>query len=522
MQTQISIKTALISVSNKTGIVEFAKELTRCRIKILATGGTASLLKKHNISITEISEYTGFPEIMAGRLKTLHPKIHGGLLGRRDQDQAVMLEHGIDAIDLVVVNLYPFAETIAAADCTLAQAIEQIDVGGPTMLRAAAKNYSAVTVITDPNDYDVVLQEIQHKQSTSLELRYQLAQKVFAITANYDQQIATYLAQSTTNSDLFPENFAPQYKLSQKLRYGENSHQQAALYTGLTPAPGTLAHAEFLQGKELSYNNLIDADCALCCVQELDPNVSACVIVKHATPCGVAEADTLLAAYTKAYACDPESAFGGIIACNKPLDKITAETLSRQQFVEVIIAPEFHPEAVLVLKQKANVRLLAYGALASRQPTLTLRSISGGLLAQEYDSAEISAAELTIVTERKPSAAELQDLLFAWRVVKFTKSNAIVYAKNRSTLGIGTGQTSRVFAAKIAALRAEMAGFSLNQAVLASDAFFPFADSIELASKEGISAIIQPGGSKRDNEVIAAANAANIAMVFTGVRHFRH
>lgn len=524
MQTQLPIKRALMSVSNKKGIVEFATQLIAWNIEIVATGGTAQLLKEQQIPVTEVSHYTGFPEIMDGRVKTLHPKIHAGLLARRGRDEATLAELDIGTIDLLVVNLYPFRETIAKPNCALTEAIEHIDIGGPTLLRAAAKNYTAVTVVIDPDDYPELLEEMQKQpHGTTLRLRQRLAQKVFANTSSYDNAIADYLLQQTAEVPLFAEHYQPQFQRQEILRYGENPHQQAAYYKNITQTAGTLADTKLLQGKTLSYNNMIDADCALQAILELDPHRASCVIIKHATPCGVAEGDNLLAAYTKAYRCDPESAFGGIIAFNQTLTANVAATLLDQQFVEVVLAPNIAADAALLFTKKPNIRLLQYNAQSPHtSPPLALHTISGGLLVQQQDTLHLSQQELTVVTAQKPSADEWRDLLFAWRVVKFVKSNAIVFAKDTMTLGIGGGQTSRVFSAKIAVLRAECAGLSLENAAMASDAFFPFADSIEFAAKHNIRTIIQPGGSKRDDAVINAANAAGIAMVFTGTRHFRH
>lgn len=527
MLTQPLVKHALISVSDKTGIVEFAKKLIRCGISIVATGGTAKLLQQHQIAITDISDYTGFPEIMDGRVKTLHPKIHGGLLGRPGIDDAVMQQHQIAAIGLVVVNLYPFSATIAKSDTTLAQAVEQIDIGGPTMLRAGAKNFDAVTCVVDPSDYDQVIQSLeQHAGSTTLDLRQQLALKVFQHTAHYDSIVSSYLAQQfkqNTTDTSFPQCYQPTFTQLSELRYGENPQQKAAFYRDQQTSEASLANATLLQGKALSYNNLIDADCALQCVQSLNPKQSGCVIIKHATPCGVAQGASPLDAYNKAYRCDPQSAFGGIVAFNQTPDEATITKILAQQFVEVLLAPKLNQATRQLLAKKTNLRVLVFGeSTAKPQTQWALHSVSGGLLIQEQDTYCVQPEALKMVTQRQPTDNELQDLLFAWHVVKYIKSNAIVFAKDQATLGIGTGQTSRVFSAEIAALRAQSVNLSLQNAVLAGDAFFPFADGIEVAAKHGISAIIQPGGSKRDAEVIDAANAANIAMVFTGIRHFRH
>lgn len=512
-----TIQRALISVSDKEGLVDFATQLNQRGIELIATGGTADLLQKNNIPTLPISEYTGFPEIMNGRVKTLHPKIYGGLLGRRGKDDAVMQQQEILPIDLLVVNLYPFAATIAKENCRMDEAIEQIDIGGPAMLRAAAKNFQDVTVVVDPKDYSEVLQAIDEKQATPLTLRQRLAQKVFMHTSEYDRMIANYLQNDTQE---FPAIYQPQFNLQQTLRYGENPHQKAAFYRLPEKNHGTLATANLLQGKQLSYNNMIDADCALSLVRSLDPQKSACVIIKHATPCGVAQGDNPLEAYQKAHSSDSESAFGSTIAFNQCLDEPLANAL-KSLFVEVILAPAIDPQAKDLLAKKPNLRVLIYN---KKKPIKTYahHSISGGLLLQEEDQCNISVEDFSIVTQRQPSDNEMQNLLFAWRVVKFTKSNAIVFANNEMTLGIGCGQTSRVFATRIAVLRAQAANLTLENSVLASDAFFPFADSIQVAAEQKVSAIIQPGGSKRDLEVIEAADAANIAMVFTGIRHFRH
>src|SRR3990167_1639392 len=522
MQTQPPIKRALISVSNKKGIVEFAVQLHSRNIEILASGGSARLLKTHHIPVTEIADYTGFPEILDGRVKTLHPKIHAGLLARRGIDDDTLQQHAINPIDLLVVNLYPFRETIQNPSVSLSTALENVDIGGPTLLRAAAKNYQHVTAVVDPDDYELVLQALQQHNAVPLELRLQLAQKVFAHTALYDTIIAHYLESHTTKETvLFPEIYHPAFKLQKILRYGENPHQLAAYYVD-HPSKGTLANAVLLQGKPLSYNNLIDADCALHLVQALETHRAACVIVKHATPCGVAQAENAIKAYKNAYRCDSESAFGGIIAINHPLTEALASLILQQPFVEVLLAPAVLPDAQTRLHTKPNIRVLQYFPSTNKNAPLALHSISVGLLLQQPDTFSSSMQAMRVVTKRQPTTEEWRDLCFAWRVVKFVKSNAIVFAKNEMTLGIGGGQTSRFFAAKIAVLRAEFAELSLQQTAMASDAFFPFSDSIEFAAQHNIRAIVQPGGSKRDSEVIAAANAADIAMVFTGIRHFRH
>lgn len=515
------ISCALVSVSDKTGIVEFCLGLQQLGIEILSTGGTAKLLTSAGISVTEVSDYTGFPEMMDGRVKTLHPKVHGGILARRGIDDAIMSENGIKAIDMVVVNLYPFAQTIANPNCDLASAIENIDVGGPTMIRAAAKNYADVAVIVDVNDYAPTLAELndtaQHLSETT---RFTLALKSFEHTASYDTAIASYL--SKLNQVNFPATLNLQYHQLQPLRYGENPHQQAAFYREKNPPAGSIAAASQLQGKALSYNNIADADAALECVKAFNGKPT-CVIVKHANPCGVAQAADSLSAYNLAYATDPTSAFGGIIAFNQPLDAATAQAIISRQFVEVIIAPSISAEAQTLLAAKQNVRVLATGTWsATLDAALDCKKVAGGLLVQDKDNGRISADDIKVVSKRAPTAEELADLLFAWKVAKFVKSNAIVYCKNGQTIGIGAGQMSRVYSAKIAGIKAQDEGLQVAGSVMASDAFFPFRDGIDSAAEVGITAVIQPGGSMRDNEVIAAADEHNIAMVFTGMRHFKH
>lgn len=526
----MSIKRALISVSDKSQLVNFAQKLHQLNIEILATGGTAKQLQTHNIPITDVSTHTGFPEIMDGRVKTLHPKIHGGILARRGLDDEILEQHDIAPIDLVVVNLYPFQQTIAKPTTDFATAIENIDIGGPTMLRAAAKNHEYVTVIVDPQDYDRVIAEITAKGDTELYTRRYLAQKTFAHTADYDTAIATYLQLQCQREDnpvtkTLPSTFQPHYTLKMPLRYGENPHQTAAFYQQVgepTQPNGTIGNARSLQGKPLSYNNLVDTDAALACAQGLDPTQPGCVIVKHATPCGVAQASTLSEAYQKAFSTDPVSAFGGIIACNCELDDKTAAAIVSQQFAEVIIAPAVSNAALSILGTKKNLRVLSCGVLPHGYDQYNLKSISGGLLIQSRDYMTLDANQYEVVTQRQPTATELTELLFAWRVVQFVKSNAIVYTHHQMTLGIGTGQTSRVFSAEIAALKAKQANLSLEGAVMASDAFFPFADGVEVAASFGIKAVIQPGGSKRDAEVIDTADKLGLAMVMTGSRHFLH
>ena len=515
------ITRALISVSDKSGIVEFCQELSQLGIEILSTGGTAKTLAEHNISVTDVSDYTGFPEMMDGRVKTLHPKVHGGILGRRGIDDAIMLKNGIKPIDMVVVNLYPFEETIAKGDCDLETAIENIDIGGPTMIRAAAKNHVDVAIIVYPSDYASTLSELKNANNClSAETRFKLALKSFEHTARYDTAIATYLG--SINNNQFPDTLNLQFYLNQTMRYGENPHQNAAFYREKSPASGTIAAARQIQGKELSYNNIADADAALECVKAFNDKPT-CVIVKHANPCGVAEADDILAAYDKAYSTDPTSAFGGIIAFNRELDKKTASEIIKRQFVEVIIAPSISPDAQTVLVEKQNIRVLECGMWnAIDQPSFDFKRIAGGLLVQDKDVGQITRSDIKVVSQRAPTEQELVDLLFAWKVAKFVKSNAIVYCKNGQTIGVGAGQMSRVYSAKIAGIKASDEGLIVPGSAMASDAFFPFRDGIDAAAEAGITAIIQPGGSMRDNEVIAAANEHNIAMVFTGMRHFRH
>jgi phosphoribosylaminoimidazolecarboxamide formyltransferase / IMP cyclohydrolase len=514
------ITRALVSVSDKTGIVDFCRELSSLGVEILSTGGTAKTLAENKIKVTEVADYTGFPEMMDGRVKTLHPKIHGGILGRRGIDDEAMKANGIQAIDMVVVNLYPFESAIAKPDCDLATAIENIDIGGPTMIRAAAKNYIDVAVIVDPSDYARTLAELKAKNGLSLQTRFVLSLKCFQHTAHYDTAIASYLGNVTKIE--FPETLNLQFYLSQPMRYGENPHQKGAFYSEFDPASGTIGSSRQLQGKELSYNNIADADAALECVKSFTDRPT-CVIVKHANPCGVAEGDTLLEAYNKAYATDPTSAFGGIIAFNRELDKDTAAEIIGRQFVEVIVAPTFSNAAQIALAEKSNLRVLQCGAFSyANRVVLDFKKVSGGLLVQEKDAGEVKSTDLTIVSARPPTERELRDMLFAWKIAKFVKSNAIVYAKNGQTIGVGAGQMSRVYSAKIAGIKAADEGLKVAGSAMASDAFFPFRDGIDSAAEAGITAIIQPGGSVRDKEVIAAANEHNIAMVFTGMRHFRH
>ncbi|MGB5339283.1 MAG: bifunctional phosphoribosylaminoimidazolecarboxamide formyltransferase/IMP cyclohydrolase [Gammaproteobacteria bacterium] len=519
------IQRALISVSDKTGVSEFARGLHDLGIEILSTGGTARLLADAGIPVIEVSDYTGFPEMMDGRVKTLHPKIHGGILARRGQDEAVMQQHGIPPIDMVVVNLYPFEQTVARDDCDLPMAIENIDIGGPTMLRAAAKNHAAVAVIVAAADYAPVLAELQQGGGElAAATRYTLAVKTFEHTAHYDGAIANYLGSVSADGErtAFPRTLNLQYRQVQTMRYGENPHQRAAFFVEHAPAEASVATARQIQGKALSFNNVADTDAALECVKSFTEG-PACVIVKHANPCGVALGANPLEAYERAFKTDPTSAFGGIIAFNRPLDEATARAIVERQFVEVIIAPQVEPACLPVLATKQNVRVLECGVWgAERTAALDFKRVNGGLLVQDRDLGMISAADLQVVTTRAPTDKELQDLLFAWRVGKYVKSNAIVYCKDGMTIGVGAGQMSRVYSAKVAALKAADEGLEVSGSVMASDAFFPFRDGIDQAAEAGIVAVIQPGGSMRDDEVIAAANEHNIAMVFTGMRHFRH
>ncbi|MYD77287.1 MAG: bifunctional phosphoribosylaminoimidazolecarboxamide formyltransferase/IMP cyclohydrolase [Gammaproteobacteria bacterium] len=518
------VKRALISVSDKTGLVPFAEFLSGQGVDILSTGGTADQLRENGIPVREVSEHTGFPEMMGGRIKTLHPKIHGGILGRRNEDDEIMSAHGILPIDLVVVNLYPFEETVSDPDCTVAEAIEKIDIGGPAMLRSAAKNHRDITVVTDISDYDRVMEEMRaHSGRITEPLRRELAAKVFERTARYDRAIADFLGGLSAEPDpAFPPVMNLRYVLKQPLRYGENPHQEAAFYASPDVRTPGVASAERVQGKELSYNNIADSDAAIECVKQFDEN-PACVIVKHANPCGVAVAESIGVAYDRAFRTDPESAFGGIIAFNRMLDGDTAASIVERQFVEVVIAPDLSPEAIEALGSKPGIRVLrtglwdeqGYGAV---EPDT--KKVCGGLLVQTPDNQ--LAEKFEVVTRREPDDRETRDLHFAWKVTKFVKSNAIVYAAGRMTVGVGAGQMSRVNSARIAAIKAGHAGLEVKGAVMASDAFFPFRDGLDNAAEVGIRAVIQPGGSVRDDEVIAAADEHDIAMVFTGMRHFRH
>jgi phosphoribosylaminoimidazolecarboxamide formyltransferase / IMP cyclohydrolase len=517
----LAIRRALLSVSNKEGLIEFARALDQRGVAILSTGGTASLLEKGGVPVTQVSSYTGFPEIMDGRVKTLHPKIHGGLLGRRGIDAAVMQTHGIEPIDLVVVNLYPFAATVAKPGCTYDDAIENIDIGGPAMVRAAAKNHDRVTVVVDPQDYARVLDELERNGEVSEHTRKQLAAKAYAHTASYDAAVAAYLSKVTQGADSgFPESLAPQFQKRLDLRYGENPHQSAVFYTVPNVQGASIGSAKQLQGKTLSYNNIADGDTAFECARQFEQ--PACVIVKHANPCGVAVAGDTLAAYVAAYRTDPTSAFGGIIAFNRPLNLATANAILERQFVELIIAPQIDADALAACARKENFRVLATGGLEPSNVTHEYRSVNGGLLSQTRDTGMVARADLRIVTKRQPTPGELDDLLFAWRVCKYVKSNAIVYAKDHATIGVGAGQMSRVVSSRIAAMKAKDEGLEVAGAVMASDAFFPFRDGLDVAAQFGIKAVIQPGGSMRDNEVIAAADEHGMTMALTGMRHFRH
>ncbi len=517
------ISRALVSVSDKTGVVDFCRTLNQLGIEILSTGGTFKILTENNITAIEVADYTGFPEMMDGRVKTLHPKIHGGILARRGIDDAVMADNDIRAIDMVVVNLYPFEATIAKPDCDFETAIENIDIGGPTMIRAAAKNHADVAIIVNPSDYPEILKELNNANGAlSGATRFNLALKSFEHTARYDTAIATYL--SKVNNAQFPETLNLQFYQQQTLRYGENPHQNAAFYVEKNSAIGTISSAKQLQGKELSYNNIADADAALECVKSFSEKPT-CVIVKHANPCGVAQSDNLLTAYDLAYKTDPTSAFGGIIAFNRELDEKTATEIVARQFVEVIIAPSVSEAAQTILATKQNVRVLATGDWTIQTNTsieFDYKRVAGGLLVQDRDTGIVLPSDMKVVTKRTPTEQEWADLLFAWKVAKFVKSNAIVYCKNGQLIGVGAGQMSRIYSAKIAGIKANDAGLEVPGSAMASDAFFPFRDGIDAAAEAGITAVIQPGGSMRDQEVIDAADEHGIVMLFTGMRHFRH
>ncbi|PNH97353.1 bifunctional phosphoribosylaminoimidazolecarboxamide formyltransferase/IMP cyclohydrolase [Vibrio diazotrophicus] len=524
------IRRALISVSDKTGIVEFAQALAQRGVDILSTGGTARLLAEKGIAVTEVSDYTGFPEMMDGRVKTLHPKVHGGILGRRGQDDETMATHGINPIDMVVVNLYPFAETVAKEGCTLEDAVENIDIGGPTMVRSAAKNHKDVTIVVNASDYDRVIAEMDaNEKSLTLTTRFDLAIAAFEHTAAYDGMIANYFGTMVPSygenkegdeESKFPRTFNMQFEKKQDMRYGENSHQAAAFYVEANPQEASVSTAKQIQGKALSYNNIADTDAALECVKEFaEP---ACVIVKHANPCGVALGKDILEAYNRAYQTDPTSAFGGIIAFNQELDAETASAIVERQFVEVIIAPKVSAEAIEVVAAKKNVRLLECGEWSTKTTGFDVKRVNGGLLVQDRDQGMVSLDDLKVVSKRQPTEEELKDALFCWKVAKYVKSNAIVYAKGDMTIGVGAGQMSRVYSAKIAGIKAADEGLEVAGSVMASDAFFPFRDGIDAAAEAGIKCVIQPGGSMRDDEVIAAADEHGMAMIFTGMRHFRH
>ena len=529
----MNVSQALISVSDKRGVLDFARELSALGIKLLSTGGTASLLREAGLPVTDVSEHTGFPEMLDGRVKTLHPKVHGGILARRDLSEHMdtIAAHDIGRIDLVVVNLYPFQQTVAKPDCTLEDAIENIDIGGPTMVRAAAKNHGneqgGVGIVTDPEDYGCIVEELKtNAGKLSHKTRFALAVKAFTHTARYDSAISNYLTALVTNEagdvslQSYPERLQLAFDKVQDLRYGENPHQTAAFYRQPGAAEGGVAGYSQLQGKELSYNNIADADAAWECVKAFDGSAAACVIVKHANPCGVAVAASALEAYKKAFSTDPTSAFGGIIAFNGEVDRATAEAVSAQ-FLEVLIAPSYTADALELLASKKNVRVLTC-PLGQPAGAFDYKRVGGGLLVQSADEARIQVADLKVVTQRAPTEAELRDMLFAWRVAKYVKSNAIVYCKDGMTVGVGAGQMSRVDSARIARIKAENAGLQIAGCVVASDAFFPFRDGLDVLAQAGATAVIQPGGSMRDEEVIAAANEHNIAMVFTGFRHFRH
>ena len=529
MQQLRPIRRALLSVSDKTGIIEFAQALAARGVDLLSTGGTARLLSQAGLPVTEVSDYTGFPEMMDGRVKTLHPKVHGGILGRRGTDDEVMAKHQIEAIDMVVVNLYPFAETVAKPGCTTEDAVENIDIGGPTMVRSAAKNHKDVAIVVKSSDYATIIKEMDAGQhSLSFETRFDLAIKAFEHTAAYDSMIANYFGQqvkpyhgdTTQPSGRFPRTLNLNFIKKQDMRYGENSHQNAAFYIEENIQEASISTAVQLQGKALSYNNIADTDAALECVKQFTQ--PACVIVKHANPCGVAVAPLLLTAYDNAFKTDPTSAFGGIIAFNRELDAKTASAIVERQFVEVIIAPSVAEDALPILAAKQNVRVLTCGQWQSPVAALDFKRVNGGLLVQDRDLGMVSGSDLQVVSKRQPTEQELKDALFCWKVAKFVKSNAIVYAKNDMTIGVGAGQMSRVYSAKIAGIKAGDEGLEVAGCAMASDAFFPFRDGIDAAAAVGITCVIQPGGSIRDDEVIAAADEHNIAMIFTGMRHFRH
>ncbi|ALB65268.1 IMP cyclohydrolase / Phosphoribosylaminoimidazolecarboxamide formyltransferase [Cronobacter dublinensis 1210] len=529
MQQPRPVRRALLSVSDKAGIVDFARALSARGVELLSTGGTASLLAQAGLPVTEVSDYTGFPEMMDGRVKTLHPKVHGGILGRRGQDDDTMAQHAISPIDMVVVNLYPFAQTVARDGCTLEDAVENIDIGGPTMVRSAAKNHKDVAIVVKSSDYSAIINELDaNNGSLTFDTRFDLAIKAFEHTAAYDSMIANYFGslvpayhgETTAPSGRFPRTLNLNFIKKQDMRYGENSHQHAAFYIEEEIKEASVATAQQVQGKALSYNNIADTDAALECVKEFSE--PACVIVKHANPCGVAVSDSALEAYNRAYQTDPTSAFGGIIAFNRELDAETAQSIISRQFVEVIIAPSASEEALKITAAKQNVRVLVCGEWQARVPGLDFKRVNGGLLVQDRDLGMVTEGDLRVVTKRQPTEQELRDALFCWKVAKFVKSNAIVYARENMTIGIGAGQMSRVYSAKIAGIKAGDEGLEVKGSSMASDAFFPFRDGIDAAAAVGITCVIQPGGSIRDDEVIAAADEHGIAMIFTDMRHFRH
>ncbi|MBA2814260.1 bifunctional phosphoribosylaminoimidazolecarboxamide formyltransferase/IMP cyclohydrolase [Candidatus Pantoea persica] len=529
MQQRLPVRRALLSVSDKAGILEFAQALASRGVELLSTGGTARLLANVGLAVTEVSDYTGFPEMMDGRVKTLHPKVHGGILGRRGQDDAIMAQHDIAPIDMVVVNLYPFAQTVAREGCSLEDAVENIDIGGPTMVRSAAKNHKDVAIVVKSSDYDAIVAELDaNENSLTLETRFDLAIKAFEHTAAYDSMIANYFGsrvpayhcERDKPAGRFPRTLNLNFIKKQDMRYGENSHQDAAFYIEENVQEASVATAQQVQGKALSYNNIADTDAALECVKAFSE--AACVIVKHANPCGVAVGASLLDAYERAYKTDPTSAFGGIIAFNRELDEATAQAIISRQFVEVIIAPSASEAALKVTATKQNVRVLVCGQWQERVAGLDFKRVIGGLLVQDRDLGMVDASQLRVVSKRQPSEQELRDALFCWKVVKFVKSNAIVYARDSMTVGIGAGQMSRVYSAKIAGIKAADEGLEVKGSAMASDAFFPFRDGIDAAAAVGVTCVIQPSGSIRDDEVIAAADEHGLAMIFTDMRHFRH
>jgi len=516
----IKIKNALISVSDKTGLDELAKQLIAYKINLISTGGTATYLREHQCEVTDVSALTGFPEMMDGRVKTLHPLIYAGLLNRPIVDEDILKEYSITNIDLVIVNLYPFEKIISMDDCDEEMAIENIDIGGPSMIRATAKNFSTKTIVTNPDDYELLIKELQKNQgSISYEVRKSLALKAFGYTANYDAAIWNYFSSSNLNKN-FPDQLPIGLTKKLKLRYGENPHQKAAAYKTTKASSNTLIGSNIHQGKELSYNNLLDANAAIQCVQSF--NQPACVIVKHVNPCGVAIGNDLNEAYEKSFQTDPESAFGGVISVNQNVDQRLAAKIINNQFLEILIAPSFSSDALQELANKKNIRVIEMGDFNKHPVDFLIQSIGGDFLIQENDEKELQQTDLNIVTKKQPTELEIQDMLFAWKVVKYVKSNAIVFAREQKTIGIGAGQMSRVMSAKIASLKAATADLDTNNCIMASDGFFPFKDSIEMASKYGIHCIIQPGGSIKDDEVIEAANKKDMVMAFTGIRHFRH